>query len=153
MDFRFNYYGSRARQGRQSYSSVSKAFTVSSWVTRDMAVHLNVTVLHLLWPHSLKHCGHFPTLQLHRVSTNKDTRRLWRAWRFLCKHTAASCAADAAVAAATAASHGGIERRSSQAEPSAAFSTDKSKGRSREAPLRKIVSYCNIARPHHPFFS
>lgn len=80
------------------------------------------------------------------MSTDKEKQKLWRAWRFLCEHTAASCAADAVVAAAAAATSyrsedaGDIGRRSSQADASEAFSMGKSKGHSREEVLRKVVS-------------
>eukprot|EP00903_Cladosiphon_okamuranus_P014747 g13665.t1 len=40
-------------------------------------------------------------LMLQRLSMDKNRQRLWRAWRSLCEHTAAACAADAAIASAT----------------------------------------------------
>lgn len=75
------------------------------------------------------------------MSTDKKKKMLWRAWRFLCEHTAASRAADAVVAAAAATSYrseaaGDIGRGYLQAGPSTAFSMDKSKGNV----LRKMVS-------------
>lgn len=136
-----HFYRSGARYDGYNYHR--NMFSVSLWAT--MFFCNKIKVFQQPCPDSRRQCAHSPALQLHRVSTDKDKKMLWRAWRFLCEHTAASCAAEAAVAAATAASYrseaaGGVERRSSHADPSATLSTAESKGHSRGKQLGKVVS-------------
>lgn len=85
-------------------------------------------------------------LQLERLSTEKNKQKLRRAWWFLCEHTAAACAADAAIASATAASFksqasGDCEdARSLRTDSNAALSMADSKEKSRQKQLFRTVS-------------
>lgn len=87
-------------------------------------------------------------LQLQRLSTDKNKRKVWRAWRLLCEHTAAACAADAAIASATAESiknqafGGNTDSRLLRTDSNEVFSTADNKERGR----RKLLLLKTVSR-------
>lgn len=118
-----------------------------------MCQSLSFTLYSRLPPYPVNGLCVLPMLQLQRLSTDKNKQKVWRAWRSLCEHTAAACAADAAIASATAESFktqafGSFEdSRSLRTGSNEVFSTAENKEQSRQKLLLfKTVSECPDSR-------